>query len=433
MGTTGRIVVIGGGIIGLAVADELVRRDCLVTVVTAGAPGEGASGVNAGWIAPAFSGPVPAPGVLNTSLRWMLRSDSPFYVRPRFSPSFLRWMLEFRANASRGRHRSGLEALATLNTRTMALYDRWRAEGLGFEEHRSGVLMASRTEAEAERDAEDLAWLAPFGFAPAIVGRPQDLEPALSDAFRGAVLLPGERHVDSTALAAALVARLRERGVEVLAGDGALPLDPARGQVASVETASGRRLPAAAIVVAAGAWTPTLTRRLRVRLPILGGKGYGLDVAPAPVALRQSLYLHDDRVALTPYAERLRLSGTMELTGLDLSIARRRVAAIVAAAARGIRGWPADVRPTQVASGLRPLTPDGLPVIGRIGDSNVFVASGHSMLGVTLAPATAEALADVITGGDPPSVLERFDPGRFAWRGSRRRGRMGRDTGRERP
>jgi D-amino-acid dehydrogenase len=281
--------------------------------------------------------------------------------------------------------------------------------------------MAYRTDREAAHEVDELAWLAQFGFPPATLGRPDLLEPALADAFRGAVLLTGARHVDSTALANALLARLREQGVDVHLGDAVQSLEPSRGRVGLVQTAAGLRLPADAVVVAAGAWTPVLTRGLHVRLPIIGGKGYGLDFGPAPVALRRPLYLHDDRVALTPYANRLRLSGTMELTGLDSSIAQRRVAAIAAAAARGIRGWPADARPTRVASGLRPLTPDGLPVIGRVGNSNVYVASGHSMLGVTLAPATAEALAELITTDEAQPVLERFDPGRFGWRRSGRR------------
>jgi D-amino-acid dehydrogenase len=149
-------------------------------------------------------------------------------------------------------------------------------------------------------------------------------------------------------------------------------------------------------------------------VPIIGGKGYALDFAPPPIALRHPLYLHDDRVAGSPYDGRLRLSGTMELTGLDTSISRRRVGAIARAAARYLRGWPTDARPARVSAGLRPLTPDGLPVIGRVARApGVWVASGHSMLGVTLGPATGEALAAAMTG-DAPDVLRPFDPARFA-------------------
>ena len=161
----------------------------------------------------------------------------------------------------------------------------------------------------------------------------------------------------------------------------------------AVRTAAGP-IAADAIVVAAGAWTPALVRSLGARVPIIGGKGYALDYLPAPVELRQSLYLHEDRVAMTPYAGRLRLSGTMELTGLDTSISRRRAAAIARAGSHALRTWPAGTTPSRVSAGLRPLTPDGLPVIGALrGHPRVFVASGHSMLGVTLGPATGDALA----------------------------------------
>jgi D-amino-acid dehydrogenase len=171
--------------------------------------------------------------------------------------------------------------------------------------------------------------------------------------------------------------------------------------------------PADAIVVAAGAWTPGLLRATNVRVPIIGGKGYALDFAPAPIRLSRPLYLHDDRVAGSPYDGRLRLSGTMELTGLDMSVSRRRVDAISRAAARYLRGWPAQARPARVSAGLRPLTPDGLPVIGRVPRApGVWVASGHSMLGVTLGPSTGEALAAAMMG-EAPEMLRPFDPARF--------------------
>jgi D-amino-acid dehydrogenase len=172
--------------------------------------------------------------------------------------------------------------------------------------------------------------------------------------------------------------------------------------------------PAHAVVVAAGSWTPTLLRGTGVRIPIIGGKGYALDFTPAPVKVEHALYLHDYRVAASPYPGRLRLSGTMELTGLDTRISRRRVDAIAAAGARWLRDWPVDAQPARVSSGLRPLTPDGLPVIGRLPKApGVWLASGHSMLGVTLGPSSGAALAKAIGGEDQP-VLKPFDPARFA-------------------
>jgi D-amino-acid dehydrogenase len=416
-----KVVVVGGGVVGLSTAWFLLRAGADVTVLTEGQPGEGASAVNAGWIAPSLSGPVPGPGVLSGSLRWLLRPDSPFYVRPRLDPGFLRWLLAFRAHCNARSYDAGLEALAELNRRTLGLYDLLHSDGLVFDEHQTGLVMAYRHARDADHEIAASAWLGRFGLSAPVPGRPQDLEPALADHIGGAYVLPVERHVDPSKLTAALADAVQRGGGRLLAGTRVVRVEPGHASAgdpagASAATVIGERdrWPAEAVVVAAGAWTPTLLREAHARIPIIGGKGYALDFAPPPVALRQALYLHDDRVAGSPYDGRLRLSGTMELTGLDMSVSRRRVAAIARAAARSLRGWPAAATPFRVSAGLRPLTPDGLPVIGAVrGAPGVWVASGHSMLGVTLGPATGEALAAAITG-TPPAVLRPFDPARFA-------------------
>jgi D-amino-acid dehydrogenase len=281
--------------------------------------------------------------------------------------------------------------------------------------------MAYRTAAEAEHEVGASAWLAKFGFGEPRLGRPQDLEPALADDIGGAYALEQERHVDPTTLTAGLAAAIRSAGGRILTNERVVRVEPARaggstvaGARAAVAVGTHDTWPAHAIVLAAGAWTPTLLRSAGVRVPIIAGKGYALDFTPPPVSVGHALYLHDFRVAASPYPGRLRLSGTMELTGLDTGISRRRVDAIAAAGVRWLRNWPADTKPARVASGLRPLTPDGLPVIGPLPKAaGVWLASGHSMLGVTLGPATGAALAKAI-GGEEQQVLRPFDPARFA-------------------
>jgi D-amino-acid dehydrogenase len=416
-----QVVVVGGGVVGLSTAWFLVKSGAEVTVITRGDVGEGASAVNAGWVVPALSGPVPAPGVLSGGLKWMLSPSSPFYVRPRVDPSFLRWMLEFRGNCNARAYEAGLDAMAELNRRTFELYDELREDGLEFDEHRDGLVMAYRNEKDADDERADAeGWLKRFGFGDPVAGRPTDFEPALGPTIRGAYLLPS-RHVDPGTLTSALAAALRRREVPILSNTPVVRIEAGRssggdvaGARAAVVIGETQQWPAHAIVVAAGAWTPTVLKGVGTRLPIIGGKGYALDFSPPPVTLKQPLYLHDDRAAGSPYDGRLRFSGTMELTGLDTSVSRRRVDAIGSAAARALAGWPADAKPIKVASGLRPLTPDGLPVIGALPRApGVWVASGHSMLGVTLGPSTGAALAQAI-GGTSPSVLSSFDPGRFA-------------------
>ena len=186
------IVIVGGGVIGLAAACALRGRGCAVTVVEAGRPGGVASHGNAGWIVPSLSGPVPAPGLVRTSVRWMLRPSSPLYVRPRADPTFLRWLLAFWRRCNARDYRAGLEAVAELNRRTMALFDAYRANGIAFEGYEDGLVFAYLDPRELEHDLRGLDLLRPFGYdAPAVLDGAaiRTLEPALTDAVAGG--LPG--------------------------------------------------------------------------------------------------------------------------------------------------------------------------------------------------------------------------------------------------
>jgi D-amino-acid dehydrogenase len=299
-----RIVVVGGGAIGLCAAHALRRRGRAVTVVDAGPAPRAASHGNAGWIVPSLSGPVPAPGLARTSLRWMVQPDSPLYVRPRADPGFGRWLVAFWRRCNARDHRAGLEATAALNRRTMALFDALRADGVAFEEHRDGLLVAYRSPAELAHDHAALAPLRPFGYeAPLLDGDAmRELEPALTDAVVGGYRFPQERHVRPDSLVAGLAALLREDDVELRLGTTVTGIEHRRGRVAAVATTSGR-VAADAVVVCAGAWTPAVLRVAGVRVPIEAAKGYSLDYAPPPALphpIRHALYLHEARVAVTP-------------------------------------------------------------------------------------------------------------------------------------
>jgi D-amino-acid dehydrogenase len=168
------------------------------------------------------------------------------------------------------------------------------------------------------------------------------------------------------------------------------------------------------VLIAAGARTGALAKTVGVRLSIQGGKGYCLDYAPPPVPVGRPLDFAESRFACTPMNGMVRLAGTMELSGINEIVRPERVAAIARGASRGLRDWPADPSRAKIDSGLRPMTPDGLPVIGMLrGYRNFAVASGHAMLGLTLAASTGDAVAELITTGHAPDVLRPFDPARF--------------------
>jgi D-amino-acid dehydrogenase len=418
------VVVVGGGIIGLCTAFALHQRGVPVTVLDAGPAEHAASHVNAGWIVPTLAAPVPSPGLIATSLRWMLHSDSPLYIRPRLDPAFLRWTLGFWRHCNARDFLAGTEAIAAFGARSLALYDAMREAGVRYEEHRDGLLFAYRTSQALEHDYAALETVRRFGFeiSPIMSGDElRALEPSLSETVSGGYRLPRERSVRPDSLVRGLIAYLQERGVEVRGEAPVSGIETADGKVTGV-VAGGQRIPAETLVVAAGAWTPRLLKPLRVPVPIEAGKGYSIDFAPAPdlpEPVRRPLYLHESRVTITPLEGMIRLAGTMELSGLNRDVRQERVAAIARAAAWAIRGWPAQAPVSgpgvRIWNGPRPMTPDGLPVIGRLpGYRNLVVASGHAMLGVTLAPATGEAVADLITTGDAPEAISPFDPGRFA-------------------
>jgi D-amino-acid dehydrogenase len=411
-----RVTIIGAGIIGLNLAFAFERRGWQVTVIEARSPGYGASSVNAGWIVPSHAGPVPAPGMVRTSMRWMLRSDSPLYIQPRLDREMVRWLISFWRNCNPVAYNAGMAATAELARRTFALYDELAAAGVAFEQHRVGVLFAFMSPAHLEHDLRRMEKLTAYGFGapqPFFGNDLRTLEPALADAITGGFLMREERHVRPDSVINGLVRYLFDHGVELRDGSSITGFETANSTVTAVRISSGP-IPADAVIIAAGSWSGQVARLAGVRVPIQAGKGYCLDYAPSPAEVGHALHLHEARAAVTPLDGFTRVAGTMEFSGINDRIRPERVAAIACAASTFLRNWPADPAAAKVGSGMRPMTPDGLPVIGLLpGFTNLAIASGHGMLGLTLAPATADVLAEQMTTGQRPEVLRPFDPGRF--------------------
>src|SRR5215216_550405 len=341
---TRRIVVVGGGAIGLCAAFALERRGCRVTVVTAGEPGQGASAVNAGWIVPSLSEPVPAPGLVRTSLRWMRRPDSPLYIQPRPNPELVRWLVAFWRHCNAHDFTAGLAATAELNRRTFALYDDLAAAGVRFEQHRTGVLFAYQAPAALEHDLRAMEPLRQFGMdvpSPLWGDDVRALEPALSDRIAGGFWFTQERHVRPHTLTAGLVQYLNARGVAIRPGTRVTGFDRDGDRITNVRLERGR-LETDAVLICAGAWTPAVARLAGARVPIQAGKGYCLDYVPSPAPVGHALYLHEARVAVTPLDGLTRLAGTMEFSGINTRIRPERIAAIARAGSTALRGWPAE-------------------------------------------------------------------------------------------
>lgn len=411
------VVIVGGGVIGLSAAYALQKRGARVTVIESHAGSHGASVVNAGWICPSLSEPVPSPGLVKTSLKWMLHSDSPLYIKPTLNPSFLRWLFAFWRHCNDRSFTHAVEATSALNKRTFELYDEMVASGVRFEMHQDGILYVFHSPLKLERALKELEPLAKYDIVPSTAywGREvRALEPALAPSINGGFWFQRDRSARPDTLASGLTEWLSERMVEFKTNTTVVDFEHVNGQVNAVRTTAGR-IPADAVLIAAGAWTGELTKKVGVPLPIQGGKGYCLDYAPPPVPVTRPLDFAESRFACTPMNGMVRLAGTMELSGINEIVRPERVAAIARGASRGLRDWPADSSIAKIDSGLRPMTPDGLPVIGLLPKfRNLAVASGHAMLGLTLAASTGDAVAELLTTGQTPPVIEPFSPARFA-------------------
>ena len=411
-----RIVVVGGGVAGLATGYFLRRGGAEVAVLDAGRMGSGASAGNAGWVCPAQAGPLPAPGVTAYGIRSLMSPGSALYFSPGHLPRMASWLLRFAARCNARDHRRGTMDLARLGGRAFELMERLDADGVEFELHRLGFVVAAR---ERETVAEFAAGLQPLrelGFdipGRILEGRElYELEPALAPATTAGVRIEQHWHVHPSSLMDGLAARLETMGAELHEGVTVTDLGHGNGRVREVRT-DGATFTADAVVLAAGAWSPRLARTLGLRLPVQAGKGYSFELRTEHLP-RQALLLLEPHVGCSPFGDRLRIAGTMEFSGVNTRIDRRRVDSILEGASGMLRGLEAP-RLENVWTGMRPIAPDGLPIVDRVpGRENVYLATAYSMLGMTIGVPAGEALAEMILTGRRPAALERFGAARFS-------------------
>jgi D-amino-acid dehydrogenase len=404
--TGGRMVVVGGGVIGLACAHYLQRAGAAVTVIDQGAVGQACSRGNCGFVCPSHVLPLAAPGAVGATLKTLLQPNSPLKVRLRFDPALWGWFYQFARRCNTADMLDAGRAIQALLNSSWALYDElFRTEPLDGEWETHGLLFVFRTPAAMEHHAATERLLREqFNVGATRYDGPalNDLEPALKPGLAGGWHYTTDAHLRPDKLTASWRQLLESRGVEFREQCPFTGFVQAGRRVKEVETAQGR-LPADAVVIATGAWTPLLNKHLRCRVPIQPGKGYSITMPRPAVCPAIPLMFEEHRVAVTPMQSGYRLGSTMEFAGYDATLNPKRLDLLRRGASHYLREPLAE--PVQEEWwGWRPMVYDGKPVIGRgPAADNVLIAAGHGMLGLSMAPATGKLVAELL-GGAPPHV-----------------------------
>lgn len=410
-----RALVIGGGVVGVCCAYYLARAGLPVTLVEKADICAGSSYGNGGLVVPSHAVPLAAPGVWTKALRWMVDPEGPFFIKPRLDPALATWLWRFRRACTEAHVRRATPLLRDLSYASLALFRELAAiDGLEFGYQEKGALAVFLTETGLAAGVREAQVLGEAGIATKVVDRAgaRALEPSLVPEVVGGVFYPEDAHLTPDRFVTGLARVAESLGVEIRRGTEVLGFQTAGRRIVAVETTRGD-VHIDQIVLAAGAWSPGLGRLLGLDVPIQAGKGYSVTYERPADGPRMPLMLKEARVGVTPMGEALRFAGTLELAGLDLTINRRRVDAIVRAPARYIRGVE-GLKLLEIWRGLRPCAPDGLPILGRSPRfENLILATGHAMIGVSLGPITGKLVAELAVGERPSLDIELLGPGRF--------------------
>lgn len=411
-----RVVILGAGVVGLCAALACARRGMSVTVIDR-QPRQrgGCSFGNAGMVVPSHFIPLAAPGMVALGLKWMGDPESPFYIRPRLDPELLAWGLRFWRASTKSHAAAAAPVLRDLGLLSRACFEELDS-GLDLSLVERGLLMLCKEARTLEEEAHTAVMATELGLPAEILDAKATaaLDPGVTMDVCGSVHFPLDCHLSPGRLMAALEAELVRLGVAFHWETEARDFDTGSSALKSVVTDRGE-IPGEAFVLCAGVWSARIARALRLNLPMQGGKGYSLTLTEPPQLPRLCSICVEARVAVTPMDGALRFGGTMELAGIDESIAARRVRGIVRAAVRYFPAFSeADFSGIEPWSGLRPVSPDGLPYLGRTKRwRNLVVATGHAMMGLSLAPATGKIVAELLSGRSPEVDLRLFDPERF--------------------
>ena len=408
-------IIIGGGIIGLSTAYYLQKEGHQVTVIDKSNFSGGASYVNAGYITPSHIIPLATPGIITKGLKWMLNPASPFYVKPRLNPDFLQWGWAFKRSATKKNVEKAIPVIADINILSRELYEEMKSSGdFQFHYERKGLLMAYQTEKVGEEEWKVGQKAIELGMQVENLSQQQvlALQPGIEMNIKGAVYFHSDAHMTPHDFMKEMVAYLKTSGVEILAEEEVVDIEVSNKTITKVVTHQ-RELQADEVVMAAGSWSPLLSKKLGIKMLLQAGKGYRINVL-RNTGISIPAVLCEAKAAVTPMDGLTRFAGTMEIAGINHKINPVRVNAIANAASRYYNGLEiTEQEKAEAQCGLRPVTPDGLPYIGRTSQyNNLTMATGHAMMGWSLGPATGKLVTEIISEQPLSMEISPFAVGR---------------------
>jgi D-amino-acid dehydrogenase len=411
------VLVVGGGVVGAASAYYLAEAGAKVTVIERGEFGRACSHGNCGYVSPSHILPLCQPGAVTRVLKTMFRRNSPVYLKPRLSWSLFSWLWRFASRCNRADMLEAGKARQALLDSSRQFYGElfdssvltecdWETIGLMF------VFLGEKSFEHYRETDHLLRQEFGLGAIPYTGAALQQLEPALKPNVHGAFLYECDAHLKSDKLMAAWKRALQLRNVEIREHCELQKLEKSGNRVSGVVTSTGRLQPEQ-IVIATGAWSPLLQSQLGCTIPIQPGKGYSITMPRPERCPKYPMIFEEHRVAVTPMKETFRIGSTMEFAGYDDSLNRNRLQILTSGAQHYLHTPTAEPR-YEEWWGWRPMSCDGKPIIGRPrGLNNVCLATGHSMLGVSMATGTGKLVTELLTDSTPhvdphPYRVDRF-------------------------
>jgi D-amino-acid dehydrogenase len=413
-----KVTIIGGGVIGLCCAYYLNKEGYEVTVIDRNNITDGCSFGNMGYISPSHFIPLASPGIIRQGLKWMLNPSSPFYIKPRLNRDLIQWAMAFRKNANEKKVQENIPPLNNLLQLSRHLMNDLKKEfhdSFDMIERGCWALYKNPKTGDHEKQLADQA--AKLGLKTEICDaqQVQRYEPEVEVNVAGGILWLDDCHLDSAKFMKTLHKHLQNAGVKFLLGTEVKGFEKRNGAISSAIT-SNEKISADEIIIANGSWMPGIASLAGIHLLMQPGKGYSIVYENLEKNLHRPSILVDDRTAMTPINRWLRIGGTMELSGHSTVILPKRVMAIYEAVKKYFPTLDiSKPHPEKAWYGYRPVTPDGLPYIGRHSKySNLVFAGGHAMLGLSAAAATGRLVNEIISHQPASIDISAFRPERFS-------------------